>query len=481
MAGRESQTGTAQTTFSAATGIREKASALDDSGNGARTDAGASGQHEATRSGHDARTLRPMPAETPKPTDTPAVQPAPQTTQDRAAALDGDPPSGLEHQGNTPFDTRQPAEHEPQGLEPPRQGLEPTPEFQAALDERKVAIDARRADPADPATGTDPGTTPASPESDAPTAHRDTPEDAPLPGQELREESRATDPEPDLEPREPDVRSVPGNRATAPATGEGSREHAGDRAPMADGHDQVGEQPAAESDRTGSTEPEVDRPSQQPGLEDPPQTPQWSDGPATQPSADSDSEDPPPVEHNAADTHKGGPTGDRDAARKPDSSEVSGLRMAWIWHTSKATSDGRAFYSVTDHTMRRAAATADTEPGCYTADLHGSPDAFHVGNVDLDASDLASLIRRDDAWKSRPVRLMSCETGQGDDPVAQKLANELGVVVTAPTELAFSDQETGRVWTTSMTENEYGRLVQTVPYDGIWIDFHPDPKGEMNA
>ncbi|MCL9761088.1 hypothetical protein [Frankia sp. AiPa1] len=152
--------------------------------------------------------------------------------------------------------------------------------------------------------------------------------------------------------------------------------------------------------------------------------------------------------------------------------------MSWIWHTSRETSGGRAFYPVLDRSMRNAAATADPVPGRYTADLHGSPDAFQVGPAELNASELASLIRRDDNWKGQPVRLMSCETGQGDDPIAQKLADELGVTVTAPTELAFSDPETGRVWTTSMSENEFGRLVQTIPYDGTWIDFQPTGKGE---
>lgn len=68
---------------------------------------------------------------------------------------------------------------------------------------------------------------------------------------------------------------------------------------------------------------------------------------------------------------------------------------------------------------------------------------------------------------------MSCETGQGEHPIAQELADELGVAITAPTELAWSSQDGGRVWTTSPTENEFGRPVQTAPHDGQWISFVP--------
>lgn len=66
------------------------------------------------------------------------------------------------------------------------------------------------------------------------------------------------------------------------------------------------------------------------------------------------------------------------------------------------------------------------------------------------------------------------------DPVAQKVADELGVTVTAPTKLAFNGDR-GNVATASMKENEYGRLVPTVPPDGTWIDFKPRNEGGKNA
>lgn len=138
-------------TSSAPTATQDKAAVLDGAGTA------ESGDHEAASSGDDGRTARPKPGEAPKRTDIPAFQPAARTAQDKATALDGEQPPSLEQQDGAPLesvprsteetDTERPAtpqqsaDHEPQGLEPPRQGLEPKPEFQAALDERRSTTD----------------------------------------------------------------------------------------------------------------------------------------------------------------------------------------------------------------------------------------------------------------------------------------------------------------------------------------------------
>ncbi|WP_232292038.1 hypothetical protein [Frankia sp. QA3] len=174
----------------------------------------------------------------------------------------------------------------------------------------------------------------------------------------------------------------------------------------------------------------------------------------------------------------------RDAAARkrdgPDGPERLGWKLTRIWRDSLPTADGRAFYEKSDVEMRTTAAEAGPAPGQYTADLHGNPSEFRVGRTRLDARQLSALIRADENWRGRPVRLVSCETGQGDDPIAQKVADELGVTVTAPTELAFNDGR-GNVVTASMKENEYGRLVPTVPHDGTWVDFKPRNEGGKNA
>jgi hypothetical protein len=66
---------------------------------------------------------------------------------------------------------------------------------------------------------------------------------------------------------------------------------------------------------------------------------------------------------------------------------------------------------------------------------------------------------------------MACETGQGQAPFAQHLADELGVTVVAPTELAWSDPA-GNVWVSSSAGyNLMGNLIPTVPDDGQWKTF----------
>jgi hypothetical protein len=166
-----------------------------------------------------------------------------------------------------------------------------------------------------------------------------------------------------------------------------------------------------------------------------------------------------------------------DRARAPDN---LGWRLSRVWRESRPTDAGRAFYEKNDETMYGYALAVEPATGAYTADLHGTSNDFRVGRRALDARQLGALIRADDAWGGQPVRLMSCETGQGDNPVAQQLADELGVTVTAPTELVFSDQE-GNVWTTSMTVDENDEPIPTIPPDGQWIDFKPRNEGRPNV
>jgi len=167
-------------------------------------------------------------------------------------------------------------------------------------------------------------------------------------------------------------------------------------------------------------------------------------------------------------------------ARARGDGDRLGWRLNRIWKESRPTADGRGFYEKNDDEMWTLAESVVPYPGRYTADLHGNAHTFRVGRHDLDAGQLAALIRKDDNWRGRPLLLVSCETGRGDDPIAQKLANELGVAVTAPTELAYSD-EYGRVYSTSRYRNEAGRVVQTWPPDGVWLDFQPISDGGVDA
>lgn len=84
---------------------------------------------------------------------------------------------------------------------------------------------------------------------------------------------------------------------------------------------------------------------------------------------------------------------------------------------------------------RRAYGKYEKEDG-YAVVAHGRPDSVILLGSRSDHATLASIIRaRKDYEPGTPIRLLACSTGRqdGDAPcVAQRLADELGVDVTAP-------------------------------------------------
>ncbi|KQC37448.1 hypothetical protein UK82_15745 [Frankia sp. ACN1ag] len=147
-------------------------------------------------------------------------------------------------------------------------------------------------------------------------------------------------------------------------------------------------------------------------------------------------------------------------------------RLAAVYLESMRTDGGRAFYGEKDHRMRDAASAVRPLAGVYTADLHGTPGSFIVDGTTLDGRDLGRLIRADGEWRGRPIRLVSCETGRGEAPVAQDLADHLGVPVVAPTELV-ANKEDGSLILIKERRNSFGRIKQSVAQDGQWIRFLP--------
>jgi RHS repeat-associated protein len=81
---------------------------------------------------------------------------------------------------------------------------------------------------------------------------------------------------------------------------------------------------------------------------------------------------------------------------------------------------------------------------------HGSPDSMIDSNGnDIEPSKLSNMIKENPKYDpNKPVKLESCQTGRdlhdGTVPFAQRLANELGSKVVAPTRDIFID-ENGRV------------------------------------
>ena len=85
--------------------------------------------------------------------------------------------------------------------------------------------------------------------------------------------------------------------------------------------------------------------------------------------------------------------------------------------------------------------------------MHGSPDAVGFGSItpNMEARDLARIIRRDERYTGGPVRLLCCSTGLriGDEYCfAEELSNALGQVVMAPNDTLYihknGDLEIGR-------------------------------------
>ncbi|MFB4301422.1 ADP-ribosyltransferase [Actinomadura sp. NTSP31] len=145
------------------------------------------------------------------------------------------------------------------------------------------------------------------------------------------------------------------------------------------------------------------------------------------------------------------------------------------YRDSESTPAGRSLYGPDDHAMRDLARRVPADPDRFLLDGHGGPDGMRIGGRHLGVDDVADLIRNDPNWNGREVVLLSCRTGEGD--FAAQLAERLGVPVTAPTGLAWSDSN-GNVYSSSGHPGPDGRLQPAVPPDGGWNTHHPGGTSE---
>jgi len=171
---------------------------------------------------------------------------------------------------------------------------------------------------------------------------------------------------------------------------------------------------------------------------------------------------------------------DRPRAAPPAEPKFSSPEVAGAWRSGIDTRAGRAYYTLDENEMRAFARALPPFSGEYTVDMHGTPDHVTFGSTSFDASQLSELVRADGKWNSRPVRLFSCRTGQGDRPIAQELANHLGVEVTAPTELVWSNHG-GDFFVAPGTWRTIGETKVFVPgpqpAGGGWRTLGPEPAG----
>lgn len=118
--------------------------------------------------------------------------------------------------------------------------------------------------------------------------------------------------------------------------------------------------------------------------------------------------------------------------------------------------------------------------------IHGSPDSLLINGLngeqwEYGAKEAAEMIRNSREFHGQPIRLVSCQTGAKKNGIAQQIADELGVEVMAPTEIAnvdidgeifLSDNgELAEIWNTSSAEER-----KTIRPTGEWKVFKPNKR-----
>lgn len=157
-------------------------------------------------------------------------------------------------------------------------------------------------------------------------------------------------------------------------------------------------------------------------------------------------------------------------------SRSPGFESQSSFSTGFETLGGRAYFRPEEREHRISAKVLPAFPGEYTLDAHGASQGVLIDGQWRSASEVAALIEADPRWGGRPVRLFVCETGLGEAPIAQEIANILGVPVTAPVGIAWSSSEGDYgVYPVRVTIVN-GVVVERADEDveGIWRVFHPD-------
>ena len=89
--------------------------------------------------------------------------------------------------------------------------------------------------------------------------------------------------------------------------------------------------------------------------------------------------------------------------------------------------------------IRQSADNIPSPPGTFTVGSHGNPSIMtDTALRGVTPAQMAERIKAHPSYtEGQKVQLMSCETGKGTDPYAQKLANELNAPVVAPDKLLW--------------------------------------------
>jgi RHS repeat-associated protein len=123
-----------------------------------------------------------------------------------------------------------------------------------------------------------------------------------------------------------------------------------------------------------------------------------------------------------------------------------------------------------DEAIRKSADNIPNPPGGFTVGGHGDPRAmWNAAHERVEPDQLAEKIRAHPSYKEgQHVVLMSCNTGKGEAPFAQHLANELNAPVSAPDNFLWIWPD-GKTLPMGMTPDR--KMVPTDP--GKWRTFKP--------
>ncbi|QUH00547.1 hypothetical protein HUO13_06695 [Saccharopolyspora erythraea] len=135
--------------------------------------------------------------------------------------------------------------------------------------------------------------------------------------------------------------------------------------------------------------------------------------------------------------------------------------------TRQQTPAGSAYHN--DPNMRDLASRVPDDGVHHTVDVHALPDGrVRVGDQTFTPKEFADMLRRDPNWDgSKPLRLLSCDAGTSG--LARDLSRELGIPVTAPRGLAWTDGN-GRVFASDMGPDGKPGW----PPNGGWDTHNPD-------
>lgn len=272
------------------------------------------------------------------------------------------------------------------------------------------------------------------------------PDGTPNPGGPTRQDGTGR---PDTAPRPDGTRPDP----TTPRP-DGARP---DPAPRPDGRTPKPDGPARDGSTPGNRtpDPQGTRPT---GSRPETGAPHDPKGPRPDGSAPKDSGPDGPEHRPDTDPHRDGDAEPGTPERQQQIDEAEAHR--------DTTPGGSSFH--TDPNMRDLAQRVPDDGVHHTVDVHALPDGrVRIGDRTFSPQEFADMLRRDPNWDGKPIRLLSCDAGTSG--LARDLSRELGVPVTAPRGLAWTDGS-GRVFASDMGPD--GR--PGWPPNGGWDTHNPD-------